>query len=321
MRVSTNNMFYSGRDHMNSMQGDLVDSYEKMSLQKRVVKPSDDPVAASQILALKTRKDIIEQYNKNADAADTNLSLTDNTLKGINDALIRVKELAIQLGSDQYQPKQIKSAATEIKQLFEHIKSLMNTQDSSDTYIFGGSSGDKPAYDRTTLLFQGDAVRQRVRIGDDTFLAMNTSGTQAFENLTLTGVGGVALNTINSATLGANYPSNILGALQYLVDSTGNGTGTIVNKEAIRFSIDNVEAAAQQVNLAQSEAGARQNTIKGMKATNELFAEFSTKRISDLEDLDFPKAWSKLQQQELSLNSSQMLFSRIQGMSLFNFLR
>lgn len=321
MRVSTNNMFYVGRDQMNKAQGQLVESWEKIGKQKRVVKASDDPIASSQILALRTRKDIVEQYNKNADAADTNLSLTDNTLKSVSNALTRIKELCIQLGSENYGAKEVKSAATEIKQLFEHVKSLMNTQDDSDSYIFAGSCGDKPAYDRNTLLFQGDAVRQEVRIGDDTYLAMNTSGDQAFENLNLKAVGGGDLSAQNSPTLGANYPSNILGALQYLVDSTGNGTGTVVNQEAIRFSIDNVEEAAQRVNLAQSEAGARQNTIRTMKATNEIFAEFSISRISDLEDLDVPSAISKLQQQMASLNASQMLFSRTENLTLFNFLR
>ncbi|WP_084004628.1 flagellar hook-associated protein FlgL [Terasakiispira papahanaumokuakeensis] len=314
MRLSTAQMFYSSRDNMLSTYSKMNSTYDQLSSGKRVLTPADDPVASAQSLNTKTRQSIVEQYNRNADYADKNLDLTESVLDQTGDVLNRLKELAIQLGSDQYSDDQIKAAGVEAKELLNQLQGLVNTQNETDEYIFAGSQGDQKAY--SGLSFQGDDIERELQVSDDVFTPANVTGAKAFENLK-----DEAGNLLEFRDDSGNLlPSNMMGAVKQLVDATGNGTNQVVDKEMIRKSIDDIDVAFDQALQARSEVGARQSTISSLKSSNEDFVSFAKKSISNLEDLDYAEAISQFKVQQMSLQASQQAFGQIQGLSLFNYV-
>jgi flagellar hook-associated protein 3 FlgL len=67
--------------------------------------------------------------------------------------------------------------------------------------------------------------------------------------------------------------------------------------------------------------GARLNTIDDQQqANNYLEIQISSVR-SSVEDIDIADVYSRLQQQTLVLQAAQQAFAKVEGMSLFNYLR
>src|SRR5690554_6553893 len=181
IRLSTTQMYNS------SMNG-MLDSYKRlntvnnqMSSGKRVLTPADDPVAAAQTLNTKTRMAVVQQYNRNVDFADKNLSLTESVLNQTESSLIKLKELAIKLGSGQWSDEQVSSSGIEVKEILKHLQGMLNTRNESGEYIFAGSQAENKAYNGNE--FVGDAIEREAQVADDTFIKMLTSGNRAFENL------------------------------------------------------------------------------------------------------------------------------------------
>lgn len=404
IRLSTSQMYSSSMNGILQSNNRLNTVNNQWTSGKRVLSPADDPVAAAQTLNSKTRMAIVEQYNRNLDFGDKNLSLTESVLDQTETALIGLKERAIQLGSDQWNDDQIKASGVEVREMLNHLKGMLNTRNESGEYIFAGSQAGQRAYEGN--IFQGDSVEREAQVADDTFIKMLTSGARVFEsleigpdklkpaydpnktipdpdvaknfapdpdvatnflkdvddNFVLDAAGdktpdpakftetpvGSGIFVVNETYVGADpgtvvldptkftetpvgsgifqpnagadvtmkpdpsnlgftndpaqygedgaYPNNMLGVIQYFVDATGNGNPpALVDKEAIRNSIQNIDVAFDKVSQSRSQIGARQNTLAAVKESNTDFKDFAEKSISDLEDLDYSEAYVRLQ--------------------------
>src|SRR5690554_4933497 len=326
IRLSTTQMYNS------SMNG-MLDSYKRlntvnnqMSSSKRVLTPADDPVAAAQTLNTKTRMAVVQQYNRNVDFADKNLSLTESVLDQTESSLIKLKELAIKLGSDQWSDEQVSSSGIEVKEILKHLQGMLNTRNESGEYIFAGSQAEKKAYNGNN--FVGDAIEREAQVADDTFIKMLTSGARAFESLNIADLTthdpAQAIFTTGPENLAATpkeYTNNMLGVIQYFVDATGNGNPPApVNKEAIRSAISNIDVAFEQVAQTRSQIGARQNTLEAVKDNNLDFEAFAKKSVSELEDLDYADAIMRLETSMMSYQAGMQVTSKVSGLSLFNYI-
>ncbi|MDR9467974.1 flagellar hook-associated protein FlgL [Marinospirillum sp.] len=331
IRMSTAQMFNTSLYNMTQTQSRMNNTNNQLGSGKAITTPADDPVAAAQTLNTKTRIAVVAQQTRNVDFADKNLSQTESVMDQMESSMIRLKEMAVQLGSDQWSDEQVKATGIEAKEILNHLQGLVNTKNESGEYIFAGSQADQKAYNGNE--FQGDRIEREAQVSDDTFIKMLTSGDRAFENLDglqMVDGAGTQVPWQDAAAVGnadvpgaAGDPGNMLGVIQYFVNATGNGTGGTVadvDKEAIRASMDNIDIAFEQLSQTRSQIGSRQNTLEAVKTSNEDFELFAKKSLSELEDLDYAEAISRFHQQQMSLQAGQQAFSRVSGLSLFNYL-
>lgn len=334
MRLSTSHIYNSGMSGMLNSFGKLNKVVNQMGTGKRMLSPSDDPVAAAQTLNTKIRLAVVAQYNRNVDFADKNLSLTESVLDQTETDLMKMKDLAIQLGSGQWSDDQIKSSGLEAKEVLSKLQGLLNTKNESGEYIFAGSQANKKAYEGN--IFQGDAIEREAQVADDTFIKMLTSGARAFEDLKgltthdtdkayFTGQVDKNGNDVVPGPDAKEYPNNMLGVLQYFADSTGNGVDaagnpSTVDQKAIQDSMTNIDIAFEQVAQTRSQIGARQNTLASVKENNKDFEDFAEKSLSELEDLDWGEAIMRLQTSMMSYQAGMQVTGKIQGLSLFNYI-
>lgn len=82
----------------------------------------------------------------------------------------------------------------------------------------------------------------------------------------------------------------------------------------------NLSAAMNRIVDKQAELGGRMNAIDQQIEINESVAFNLEKNISELRDLDYAEAISRLTLQSTSLQAAQQSFARVQGLSLFNYL-
>src|SRR5690606_23681066 len=158
----------------------MNDLQNQAATQKRITKPSDDPVDASRVLFARVEQRGTEQYIKNLNYAKSFLDFTEQSLAELTEILLRAKELAIAQSNDaSSHPQTRKIVAAEVKQLHDQAIQIGNRK-LGERFIFGGFKTTAPPFtDKGDYV--GDRGEMKVHIDKDNFLAMNVPGSLIFE--------------------------------------------------------------------------------------------------------------------------------------------
>ncbi|PHS27236.1 MAG: flagellar hook-associated protein 3 [Methylophaga sp.] len=84
--------------------------------------------------------------------------------------------------------------------------------------------------------------------------------------------------------------------------------------------LSNLKASLNTVVDARAKVGSRLNAIDQQRQINDGLSINMQATLSEIQDLDYAEAISRLSQQTLALQASQQSFVKVQGLSLFNYL-
>lgn len=257
MRITTNLIYDQNLRAVNENQGRLSDIQTQLATGKRLLRPSDDPVGAVQVIRLTEEIDKFAQYKRNISLAKNNLELQDTTLRSLNDVVNRARVLTIQASSGILTTADRSAIAEEIEQLRNQTIDLMNSQNYSGEYIFAGYQSAQvpfrfdPSNTDNPVTFAGDDGVNSIQISDSVSVQTTSSGSTIFESafarqsFDVTGsAGGLTFNShsvVNQAMFDDFYrnnfapgaPANNQFQLRILagnsVQVTNTGTGTVVS--------------------------------------------------------------------------------------------
>src|SRR5688572_3304139 len=122
-------LFQNSMTAMQKQQSELQYTQLQLSTGLRVLKPSDDPVAAVKVLNLNTNIGVVDQFGRNANVASAALSQQESVLDSVNTAIQRIRELTIQGNNPTNHDSARQSIALEIEERFKELLSLANTRD------------------------------------------------------------------------------------------------------------------------------------------------------------------------------------------------
>lgn len=194
VRISTSQFYNTNSANYQSNFAKTVKTQQEASDGIRVRSGKDDPVGAARLLQLEQQQNMLKQYSGNIVNVRNALGTAESTLNAIGAVLQRVNELAVSSGNASFTDSDRKANADELASLEDQLFSLMNSKDENGKYIFSGSKGDTPPYQRNadgTYSYQGDQGKLNLQVGDMLSLAANETGYDAFEQ---------ALNTSRSET-------------------------------------------------------------------------------------------------------------------------
>src|SRR5262245_7766742 len=99
-------------------RSEMAELQNQAATQKRVTKPSDDPLAASRVLANRIDLQGNRQFSKSLTYARSFIEFTDQSLGDLSEVLMRAKELAISQANDASANEESRRVvATEVGQL------------------------------------------------------------------------------------------------------------------------------------------------------------------------------------------------------------
>lgn len=264
MRITTNLIFDKNFRAINNSQAQLSDIQTQLASGKKLLRPSDDPVGASQVIRLTEDLDKITQYKRNNDLATNALELQETSLRSINGIVDKARVLTVQSGNGILSAADKEALGAEIEQLRNQVIDLMNTQNSSGEYIFSGYQSSNqafefnPAAQNNPIKFVGDDGKNLVQLSDSVTIQSTTSGKTLFEDVrarldfSLSNVNGASLDeyTIKNQGTFDNFHSLNFdplvaanNAYQFTIVSptqiqvTNIGTGTLV--DTLAFSSGN----------------------------------------------------------------------------------
>lgn len=184
MRISTQQAFLNSVSNMQNSQSKLADLQNQLSTGKKLNKPSDDPVAAAQVVKLNRELAQTEKFQDNIGVTQRRLELEETVLDSLNNTIDRMRELTLQAGNTTLTDADRRTIATELRGLTDYAAGLMNTQDSQGEYLFAGSKGFTQPYVKDALGqydYTGDDGQRMIQVAPDLFVPSSDSGQYLFE--------------------------------------------------------------------------------------------------------------------------------------------
>ncbi len=243
MRVSTQNLYNRSIESINDVNSQLQNTQLQMSSGKKILNPSDDPVASTRILQMNQELSLNEQYQKNVQVVQGNLELQDDLLGSIDEVIQRIRELTISAGNGSYNADDLNYIAVEIETRLEQLAGMMNSQDASGEFVFGGFQGEKEPFQQNvsgSYGYEGDEGRRYIQIDASVKIPATENGKQIFvdieaaKNTFFTEVNpnnqsepAAVITTgqvINQADYDAFYPEDIVVEFNPVTNVTPNGS-------------------------------------------------------------------------------------------------
>jgi flagellar hook-associated protein 3 FlgL len=277
MRVSSYGSYQRGLALMQSLQAMLDRTQKQIATGKRILTPSDDPIASSRTLDMRESLSRIDQFERNINIATINLQEEEAALKGVDDVLQRVRELALQANNSTQSGETRDLIAIEMREHLDHLVQLANQQDGQGNYIFSGNLESTIAVTRSggTFTYNGDQGQREVQIGEQRRVAVGDSGDDIFFRIragnavfvaeasgTNTGTGVVTTNSVTNPTLydGSQYtvrfvdPANyeILDSGGAVIGSGGYTSGAAIAFQGVEFSLEGQPAAGDEFVVSPS---------------------------------------------------------------------
>ncbi|MCC7413384.1 MAG: flagellar hook-associated protein FlgL [Gammaproteobacteria bacterium] len=183
MRIASEQLFQRSLSLMLQQQADVVRTQNQISSGKRILSPADAPADAARVLDISQTLAATDQYQTNAGIATVRLEQADSVLTSVQNALQRVRDLALQGRSAQNSAADRTFIAAEVRERLDELVGLANTRDANGEYVFAGFSSDAVPFTRDiagNVTYAGDAGRRELQIGAERRIADREPGDAVF---------------------------------------------------------------------------------------------------------------------------------------------
>ena len=360
MRIADKMAFNQVNQNLTKNRSDMADLQNQAATQKRINKPSDDPLSSARVLAARTEERGNTQFIKNINNARSFLEFSDQSLGELSDALVRAKELAVSQANDASGNTESRMVtAAEVEQLYNQAVQIGNRK-LGERYIFGGYRTQNMPFDQQGE-YSGDDGDIKIQIHKDSFVAMNVPGVKVFLGQGLGGDGIVRASN--------ESPSSVEELKRFQADEIerqrGNqevqrdfvetrgpvserrqsradkqdpvtgGAGVNLfktlkdlevslrtnDKQGIQDTLDTLDQAISQVVLARSDIGARVMVVNSTMDSLQKSVVDNKVTASQLEDADAFQVISDINKTDSTLKATLETSGKLIQPSLLDFLR
>ena len=346
MRIADSMKYDQVRGNIGKNRTTMSELQNQASTQKRVTKPSDDPVAASRVLSSRIDFQGNKQYIKNLSYAKSFLDTTDQALADVSENLMRMKELAINQSNDaSANDESRRVVATEVSQIFDQLVSIGNRK-LGDRFIFGGFKTQDRPFDRDGQYY-GDQGEMMLHIDKATFLPMNIAGSRVFQGEGMSSDGIVRSTQEQAPTIEeyrkrefenpdpAQNNIEIRGPASQSSEELEPAKGSDLfqvarnleialrtdDKQGVQDTLDQLDEALAQVVLARSQVGSRGMAVDNLMQSLEKSKVDNQVAISQQEDADVFGTISDMNKTESTLQATLQTSGKLIQPSLLEFLR
>lgn len=206
----------------------------------------------------------------------------------------------------------------------EMLTGATNNADSVTGYFGSALTGAAPSNTITINTVPADSY-----VAVDSTNAVVAGGAyQSAGSISFNGIQADVTGTPNNGdrfTISPSANQDIFSTVQNLINTMASPTVTPAQQasasNAYNRALTNIDQALNNLDGARARVGARLNTITSQQTTNNAYTLQTQQNLSNVQDLDYAKAASQLTLQQTILQAAQQAFIKVQGLSLFNYIR
>ena len=306
MKVSTSLFFERASTQLGNVQGSLAKTQEQLSTGKQITKPSDEPDKASTVTRLESEMARQKSYQETLTTVQTRLTSQETSLRNVSDVLIRIKELTVQAANDTVSSADRKAIGLEIIGLRDQLLSQANAQDTNGNFLFAGSRSTQAPYALDAnghITYQGDQSRMKVQVGDNRRMNANTPGSDVF------------LRVVRDDGKGNQVGVNFFEALKDLSDAIINGLPKDMDR-----GLGEIDILQQGISNATAQIGSDMSVVDMQNSVLDETTLRLKSTLSDVQDLDYTGAITRMNKDQLALEAAQSTFAKIAKLTLFNYI-
>ncbi|OWF81995.1 hypothetical protein B4900_00165 [Yersinia rohdei] len=285
---------------------------EKLSRQinshRKVIVPSDDPIASTWMAQLEQEQSAIEQYQQNITRLNNSLSKQEKSVTALKNELTDIKDELLSAASDSRGSLDMASYGNSIGARLETIVTFLNSKSGEGRYIFSGTNTDTSpvSYDATTgeYSYAGNSDYRETTTANGINVRENIHIHEAFG---LQSVGG----------------QNTLTQLKALCEDMKNGSDKSTYSSKLQDALGLVDDATNYLAATETELGSRKNRTELLSHTHTENAEANSIIASELVGLNMTQIMEKkneLTKHQISLQFTFQIYAEINKLSLFNFI-
>lgn len=189
-------------------QQKLAEQLERTQMQisggKKLLRMSDDPVAARRIATIGTSQASMAAWSANVHSAEALVSQADGVMKSVSDLMAQARKLTLAASSDTANPADRATIAAELGTIADELDSLASTRDSNGEPVFAAGAP-------RVMRFDSDVSFAPVPSAADVFVVGGNSLSTGIRDAA------AAVTAGNKAAMGASLTS-LAGAIGHVAD-------------------------------------------------------------------------------------------------------
>ena len=276
---------------------------QQLSTGRRVEKPSDDPGAVSEIMALDSQIRRGKQWMRNLDNGIASMQFTENSLDQVQELLVRVRASGIEGANDTMNSDDRRAIAEEIDQQLRELSLIANRRH-GNRYVFGGCELNRTPYNVvenedgwvTEIVNEFNQPANAVEqiIGENTRMEISLPGDDVFD-------------------LGEG--ESMFGILIDLREALTND-----DADAVGDVLPRIDVALEQISSLTASIGSRIGTAQTISEQLTELEDQYTERVSILVDADIVATITHLREEESAYEMALSTAAKVIQPSLVYFL-
>jgi flagellar hook-associated protein 3 FlgL len=269
---------------------------QQVATGRRVNSPSDDPIAAANLVANLAESANIDQFTRSVSGVQGSLQTADSALNSVVNSLTQSIALGTEGANGTLSADNRQTLATQVDNLQQEILGLANTTYQGE-YVFAGTSVKTQAFAADSsspsgVTYNGNNNANQIQVGLAQSVTANKPGSQIFN-----GAGADVFQALHDLASALRSNGDIAGATAEIQSALNNVDlqRTFYSATLDRLNNASTTLSQEKVDLSQQQ--------------------------SDLVGADLATSATNLAQAQTTLNAALAAFGRISQNSLLDYLK
>ncbi|KRM88614.1 flagellar hook-associated protein FlgL [Liquorilactobacillus vini] len=309
MRVSDKTIYTNFLSSYETSATKMQKTLEQLSTEKQVNSASDDPVAASQIINLKSAVAENSMYASTISSATSWNEAQDSALESISDVMLRMRTLVEEAANGTNTTNDDATIKDEVQEDIKQVVSTLNTK-FGDSYLFGGENTTTQPFTLETdddgnitgLTYNGTDQNLSRQISDGVSVDLFANGSKF---LTASN----SSDTSSTTTTLGSYFGNLVSALNS-GDQSALGSDLLGETDDFRDNFVNIRSTigtlTDRLNSAASVNSSQQTNLK--------------ESLSNVQDVDIASAYTQFVQEKTAYQATLAMGSKIMQLNILDYM-
>ncbi|WP_281647177.1 flagellar hook-associated protein FlgL [Parendozoicomonas sp. Alg238-R29] len=306
MRISTLQEQSSMVSSLQQATSQTLEEWNRVASGKKLNQPSDDPLTAVQIMEVNRRMTTTDIFLENIYALNSLLEHEDILLKDCVSRVGETRDIILQANNASLDNQSLQALGLEVTHIIDSLVSVLNTRDADGNYLFGGYKTflSPVVFDTNGLpqINNNDSNRRQVMVTETASVeATDTAHSLCF-----------AIPDSAGGTF--NFLDVLIDLKNVLQSPPAHLSAPLIE------GLKKVDLAADSFNGFQTDLGSRMKMLDNTAEGHQQYKLFCQKLVSDLADLDYASAVSRLNQSSAAMDAARKSLTTVSGLSLFHYI-
>lgn len=320
MRITSSMILERATNELLRQRGEMGQTQSEVSSGRRVVTPSDDPVAAA--AGERARLELMrnERDTRMVAFAKYRVAMGETTLGDLGDSLRNARDTLVQAGNGSLSDINRVQLAQQLRQSRNELMQLANRDDGAGGWIFGGQTTQgAPFQDGTPVTYVAQPGEQRT--GVDAPAATTIDGRAVLTDIELpAGTSGTVANSSpNSGGVDTrvNIFTTLDDAIAMLEDAS---TSSAARADGLAKAVGGIDAAIAAQSVARTRLGEQLRAVDAFEARLADDKVADSARLAEMIDVDMVESLSRLARQQTQADAAMKTYAQISQINLFRYI-